>query len=238
MKKKYIAMLLLLTSVLTLSACTKDSTSSSATGSSDTNSVPKVSEAPASEQESPSEDTDSSESQQEPSPEATQDPSDTSLENQDTAKEIPVLMGGALPYTNMKTIKNENYEDGTYRYEDVTEDGKLQIINYAFSNPSTLPQTPEEYGAVAAEALSDSGTYDNLSSYQDETYTNSLSYPVYLVSFTTGANEDTRNWLVFMTETDNYTYLYALSQSTDAEDDLDEIGQDLFPRLFLSDVAS
>lgn len=35
---------------------------------------------------------------------------------QENSVDIPVLMGGALPYTGMISILNENYEDGTHRY--------------------------------------------------------------------------------------------------------------------------
>lgn len=36
---------------------------------------------------------------------------------------IPVLVGGGLPFTSMENLMNENYEDGTYTYEDMTQDG-------------------------------------------------------------------------------------------------------------------
>ena len=41
---------------------------------------------------------------------------------------IPVLMGGALPFTNMQNLLSENHDDGTYRYEDITEDGQLLFV--------------------------------------------------------------------------------------------------------------
>ena len=44
---------------------------------------------------------------------------------------IPVLMGGALPFTNMQNLRTENNEDGTYRYEDFTQDGQILIVNTA-----------------------------------------------------------------------------------------------------------
>ena len=45
--------------------------------------------------------------------------------------DIPVLMGGALPFTNMQNLLSENHDDGTYRYEDITEDGQLLVVNTA-----------------------------------------------------------------------------------------------------------
>ena len=35
---------------------------------------------------------------------------------------IPVLVGGGLPFTSMENLMNENYEDGTYTYEDMTQE--------------------------------------------------------------------------------------------------------------------
>ena len=38
-------------------------------------------------------------------------------------------MGGALPFTNMQNLRTENNEDGTYRYEDFTQDGQILVVN-------------------------------------------------------------------------------------------------------------
>lgn len=154
---------------------------------------------------------------------------------QENSVNIPVLMGGALPYTGMISIINENYEDGTHRYDDMLEDGMSCIVDYCYVNPEDLPDTPEAYATLAAEKLTDGGIYNILSVYQDDGYTESLSYPVYIVSFTSGNNEDTNFWLAFMVIRDGYTYLYAPSVSCNADYTAEELGQDLFPRLFFSD---
>ena len=154
---------------------------------------------------------------------------------QENSVDIPVLMGGALPYTGMISILNENYEDGTHRYDDMLEDGMSCIVDYCYVNPEDLPDTPEAYATLAAEKLTDGGIYNILSVYQDDGYTESLSYPVYIVSFTSGNNEDTNFWLAFMVIRDGYTYLYAPSVSCNADYTAEELGQDLFPRLFFSD---
>ena len=65
------------------------------------------------------------------------------------------------------------------------------IVDYCYVNPEDLPDTPEAYATLAAEKLTDGGIYNILSVYQDDGYTESLSYPVYIVSFTSGNNEDT-----------------------------------------------
>lgn len=154
---------------------------------------------------------------------------------QENSADIPVLMGGALPYTGMISLLNENYEDGTHRYDDMLEDGMSSIVDYCYANPEDLPDTPDAYATLAAEKLTDGGIYNILSVYQDDVYTESLSYPVYIVSFTSGNNEDTNFWLAFMVIRDGYTYLYAPSVSCNADYTAEELGQDLFPRLFFSD---
>lgn len=154
---------------------------------------------------------------------------------QENSADIPVLMGGALPYTGMTSIINENYEDGTHRYDDMLEDGMSSIVDYCYANPEDLADTPDAYATLAAEKLTDGGIYNILSVYQDDVYTESLSYPVYIVSFTSGNNEDTNFWLAFMVIRDGYTYLYAPSVSCNADYTAEELGQDLFPRLFFSD---
>lgn len=82
---------------------------------------------------------------------------------QENSVNIPVLMGGALPYTGMISIINENYEDGTHRYDDMLEDGMSCIVDYCYVNPEDLPDTPEAYATLAAEKLTDGGIYNILS---------------------------------------------------------------------------
>ena len=47
---------------------------------------------------------------------------------------IPVLVGGGLPFTSMENLMNENYEDGTYTYEDMTQDGSVLVVDMAFQS--------------------------------------------------------------------------------------------------------
>lgn len=57
---------------------------------------------------------------------------------------IPVLVGGGLPFTSMENLMNENYEDGTYTYEDMTQDGSVLVVDMAFQSLRTN-ETAEEY---------------------------------------------------------------------------------------------
>ncbi len=152
------------------------------------------------------------------------------------SERIPVLMGGALPFTNMQNLRTENNEDGTYRYEDFTQDGQILVVNMA--EPTCFVpevQDLEDYLTACAFALSDSDTYELLSAEENEEYTENLTYPVYIVTYTAGENEDTRKWTVFAMDTDSYTYLYGFCEAVDTEEDMDEIYQSIFSQLYLSD---
>lgn len=157
-------------------------------------------------------------------------------EEQTDKKQIPVLMGGALPFTNMQNLKTENYDDGGYYYEDMTQDSATVIINTAYPNTQAEGQSAEDYAVATATALAQSDDCQVKSCEQNSEYTAALSYPVYVVNFTSGSNEDARMWTVFMTETDTDTYLYAFSSTLDAADELAQTYQDVFSNLHLEDV--
>ena len=153
-----------------------------------------------------------------------------------TTKQIPVLMGGALPFTNMQNLKTENYDDGGYYYEDMTQDSSTVIINSAYPSTQAEGQSAEDYAVATATALAQSDNCKVQSCEQNSTYTANLSYPVYVVTFTSGANEDMRMWTVFMTATDTDTYLYAFSSTMDAAAELAQTYLDVFANLRLEDV--
>ena len=76
------------------------------------------------------------------------------------SERIPVLMGGALPFTNMQNLRTQNNEDGTYRYEDFTEDGQILVVKMA--EPTCLipeVQDLDDYLTACALSLSDTDTY-------------------------------------------------------------------------------
>ena len=153
-----------------------------------------------------------------------------------STKQIPVLMGGALPFTNMQNLKTENHDDGGYYYEDMTQDSSTVIISSAYPSTQAEGQSAEDYAVATATALAQSDNCKVQSCEQNSTYTANLTYPVYVVTFTSGANEDMRMWTVFMTATDTDTYLYAFSSTMDAADELTQTYQDVFSNLRLEDV--
>ena len=66
---------------------------------------------------------------------------------------VPVLMGGALPFTGMESVTAENYPDGTYFYQDVTQDGQTDIFNVCQPNRITDGVDEDDYLCATARAL-------------------------------------------------------------------------------------
>ena len=82
--------------------------------------------------------------------------------------------------------------------------------------------------------MSEADTYELLSAEENEEYSKNISYPVYIVTYTAGENEDSRNWTVFATDTDTRTYLYAFCETPQAAEGMDEIYHSIFAQLHWS----
>lgn len=91
------------------------------------------------------------------------------------------------------------------------------------------------YLTACALSLRDADTYELLSAEENEEYSKNLSYPVYIVTYIAGENEDTQEWSVFVMDTDICTYLYSFCASPDVAADMDETYQNIFSQLYLSD---
>lgn len=147
-----------------------------------------------------------------------------------------VLMSGTLPFTNMENLQYENHEDGTYYYEDMAEDGLVIVVNTVLpSNFAADTQTLEDYLTGCAMDLGATNNRLLQSVEQNDAYTQQMTFPVYIVTYTAGENEDTREWTVFAMDTDRYTYLYGFGVTLDAAEEMGSVYQDTFAGLYLYD---
>lgn len=131
-----------------------------------------------------------------------------------------VLTSG-VRYTGMVPLENDSSWNGGYYYADMTEDGITVIVNCCASNETYPDATDSRYRRVFAEMVSGSEVVDYQDS-QNQSLTERFTYPVYDLSFTTGANEDTRVWKMIFFQTDTYTYAYAFMISADYAEDMEE----------------
>lgn len=150
-----------------------------------------------------------------------------------------VLTAGGFPFTGMTPIVNWKDSDGSYYYEDLTEDGYTAVINHAHkSEIEYYGGDIDHYMSYGAWANLKAGMADVSDFYMErnEAYSEKLGCPVYVMTFKTGQNEDTRYWTMFAAEAHGYTYLYAFDIQEEANEGMDEIIADIFDRLELMDT--
>lgn len=151
-----------------------------------------------------------------------------------SGNEVWVMTAGEQPFANVETLQSETNEDGTYYYEDMAEDGLIKVVNTVQPRDFSAEDT-EAYLLDCALALGEADA-DSLVSFEaNEAYTQQMTFPVYVATYTTGENEDTREWAVFAMDTDLYTYLYGISVTMDAAEDMRDSMQDVFASLYLSE---
>ena len=148
---------------------------------------------------------------------------------------IPELMSGPLPFGNMVSLESETYEDGTYYYMDLYEDGTILVVNTVQATPYEEydPQILDDCMAGCALSIRTADSYLLQTVEKNEAYTAQMGHPVYIVTYTAGGAEDTREWTVFAMATDRGTYLYGLSVLLDEADTVKPVYQDIFAGLYL-----
>ena len=127
-----------------------------------------------------------------------------------------VLTSG-VQYAGMVSLRNDSSWNGGYYYSDMTEDGITVIVNCCAANDGDL-DTSAAFRKAFAEMVSEGEVMDYQDS-QNQNLTMKFTYPVYDLSFTTGANEDTRVWKMVFFQTDTHTYAYAFEISADFAED-------------------
>ena len=151
-----------------------------------------------------------------------------------SGNEVWVMTAGELPFANVQSLQAETNEDGTYYYEDMAEDGLIKVVNTVQPRDFSAEDT-EAYLIDCALALGEADADRLVSVEVNEAYTQQMTFPVYVATYTTGENEDTREWTVFAMDTDLYTYLYGISVTMDAAEEMWDDFQDVFASLYLSE---
>ncbi len=110
-------------------------------------------------------------------------------------------------YSGLTNLTEESYEDGTYLYEDMADDGLTVITNLCASNTQGEDQELDDYVKtfVVDMVEGDAKVTDVM---EDETVSTSLTYPSYRVYWEMGSNEDSRQCVGVVVLTDYFTFYY------------------------------
>lgn len=148
-----------------------------------------------------------------------------------------VYLGGAEEATNgMEKVDDTFNDDGSYRYEHVSDDGMLAVCEAGKLLPQNGSSSPEEAAVEMARwiLLESETSADETVKLNDE-YSANATYPVYIVSFTTGSNEDTWSWKAYTVATDTCGLVYAIGAPADFDEDMLALAEKVFPKLRVID---
>ncbi|MCR5419627.1 MAG: hypothetical protein K6E98_01310 [Lachnospiraceae bacterium] len=157
-------------------------------------------------------------------------------EDLEVSEAVNTLAVKAKGYSGLTNLTNENNEDGTYFYEDMTEDGLTVIINMSAPNTMEEDQSAEEYvkGFVSAKVKPECSVTEVEA---NEDLSGELTYPVYEVAWEWGSNEDSTCGVGEVILTDNYTFYYGYSCPIDFYEDNEEFYEDELESIELMDLT-
>ena len=145
------------------------------------------------------------------------------------------LSGGEDATAGMERVEDKIDDDGSYLIEHVSHDGMLSVIQVGKAVFPESESLEDLSVGMARWVLYEGDTsYDEKVELNDE-YTENTSYPVYIVSFMTGENEDTWSWKAYTLATDTCGLVYAVGAPADYEDDMLDVADRVFPKLRVAD---
>ena len=127
--------------------------------------------------------------------------------------------------------------NGGYYHSSLTEDGILSIVNCCAARGEGANAADPAFREAFAATVSEYAVADYQDS-QNQSLTEKLAYPVYDVTFTTGANEDTCLWHMILFQTDTHTYAYAFRMDADYAEELEEQYRSVVSALTLMDASA
>ena len=163
--------------------------------------------------------------------EQTAEPSDDSVTNELALK--------GPSYTGLTELDKINNEDGTYKYQDITEDGLTVITNMSYRNSQSDGQDPDAYAEnFVCAVVDDTDSAKITSSKSDETVSVSTTYPSYRVYWETGSNEDSRQNVGVVVLTDSFTFYYGYGCPVDYYEENSDFYESELDSVTLIDLAN
>ncbi|MBO4396354.1 MAG: hypothetical protein J5819_08415 [Eubacterium sp.] len=218
--KKGLSALLIATMAFALTACGDDSQPAAADSGSAAATEAPATEAPATEEP------------------ATEAPAAEDTGSGDVADDDSFngfyLSGGEYILIGTSLVVDEKNDDGTYFVQNVSDDGMLTVYQQGGISLPDENTPEEEYALNLATGLSETGANDDARIKPSNEYSETMTYPVYVASFTSGSNEDTRQWWVYITFSDSGVYLYGINTPADADPDAGAIADEVFPGLWMA----
>lgn len=159
---------------------------------------------------------------------------ETSAESGAAAPANTLVFQNGASFTGMIPLLNEHSDDGTYRYETMTEDTMTVIVNTALSADSADRDLPEACLIRILTAQGD-GSARDFSLSRIPSVAGSADLPAYRIAWINGYNEDTRTNVGIAVLSDSFTYLYYFNTAIDYFGEVEDLYEDVLSGLELND---
>lgn len=149
-----------------------------------------------------------------------------------------IFMNGAS-FTGMTVERNDTFKDGTYWYEDRTEDGMVTVVNRCVPmNPDWMAQDLDAVDVIekVVHDVVNPEAYDFWGEGAGEQAMVKSGYPTFYGQWSFGGNEDTRRYDGVIVFTDHYAYLYYFSTPGDYYGEMEDTFRDILQRLQLDEA--
>lgn len=144
-----------------------------------------------------------------------------------------VFMNGAF-FTGMEPVQNENYDDGSYLYEDKTEDGQTRIVNTAFLMKMGEEESTEQYLARIIEERE--GGKEMAFSIEEETELEKrFRCPAFQVQWNDEKEGQMKKSIGIAAFSEDFTYLYYFEADEAVFMDMEEVYEDILSNLSLEE---
>ncbi len=130
-------------------------------------------------------------------------------------------------FTGQEPLESRNHYRGGYLYRDMTEDALTVITNACFLTDQKEEESQEAYMFRTAQETG--GAEPQEFCWEESSdHSERITYPVYILSWQTGSNEDIRKGDGFFFMTDTHTYLFSFDTSADNHEEMKETWQEVF----------
>lgn len=127
--------------------------------------------------------------------------------------------------------------NGGYYHSSMTGDGILSIVSCCAARGEDANAADPAFREAFAAMVTEYAVVDYQDS-QNQSLTEKFACPVYDSMFTTGANEDTCLWNMFLLQTDTHTYSYAFRMDADYAEELEGQFRSAVDALALMDASA
>ncbi|MGN1019717.1 MAG: hypothetical protein ACI4O7_05030 [Aristaeellaceae bacterium] len=136
------------------------------------------------------------------------------------AQDAAFVLSAPVQFTDLVSLYDDFAWNGGYYHSSMSEDGMLTIVNCCAAIDASADSSSQAFREAFTSMVSEYTVQDYADSL-NQSLTDKFGYPVYDVTFTTGANEDTCLWRMVLVQTDTHAYAYAFRMYADGADYLE-----------------